>query len=766
MDAKIVRTCCFECHTKCGVLAHVRDGRLIKVEGDPDHPISRGVLCSKGLAATQILYHRDRINYPMKRTRPKGDADPGWERISWDEALDTIAFKLLEIKREQGAECVAFGQGTGRGTNQWYFRISSTFGSPNRANPSEQCLYPSITSSKMTAGKMLWWDWVDVESARCVVIWGSNRVWTEAGQTARLMSNIVDKGAKLIVVDPRFEHPLAHKADYWLPVRPGSDGALALAWLNVILGEQLYDRDFVEKWTNATYLVWVDENRLVNQSDLVPEGDSRKFAVWDPLRGEAIAADEPGERAEPALFGTFEIAGRECKTVLQLLLELAAKYSPEEAEKITWVPAQRIREAARMYASHSPGSAIDMMQGVEGQHTNGTQSVRALEILLAITGNIDVPGGHYSARFWEEMEGSHLAGVMPREQAAKRLGRAENRLAQAPSTLWWQAMISGKPYPIRAYVVVAGNPLSWAANTNEVRRALMSLEFLSVMDYFISPTGHLADIVLPAAHWTERDFISDEFCREWYFAQPRAVDPEYERWSDLRFYLELGKRIAPEGWPWRDVEEVLDYQLAPYGKTWAQLKEQHSMRLEKPHYKKYQIEGFRTPSGKVEVFSHTLRDLGKEPLPVYLEPAVSPYSTPELAQRYPLVLTAGRRLPVYYHSSLRNMPWLRQLAPEPEVELNTLTAGELGIEPGAWVWIETPGGKIRMKAKLTHGIHPRVVSATHGWWQGCPELGLPGYPDDMSNVNVLSDNKKYDPVTSGPGMRSQLCRISAVQAGS
>jgi len=576
----------------------------------------------------------------------------------------------------------------------------------------------------------------------------------------------VDKGAKLIVVDPRFEHPLAHKADHWLPVRPGSDGALALAWLNVILHEQLYDRDFVQNWTNAPYLVWVDENRLVTERDLSPDGDHKRYAVWHPLRKMAIPAQAIGEETAPALFGTFEIAGRECKTVFQQLLELTAKYSPEEAEKITWVPAQRIREAARTYARHSPGSAIDMMQGVEGQHTNGTQTVRALEILLAITGNIDVAGGHYSARFWEEMEGTHLAGVMPREQAAKRLGREEHRLAQAPSTLWWQAMITGKPYPIKAYVVVAGNPLSWAANTNEVKQAMMSLEFLSVMDYFISPTGQLADILLPAAHWTERDFIADEFCREWYFAQPRAVEPGFERWSDLRFYLELGRRIAPEGWPWRNVEEVLDYQLAPYGMTWAQLKAQHSMQLETPHYKKYQEEGFRTPSGKVEIFSSTLRSLGKEPLPAYVEPAVSPYSTPELAQRYPYVLTAGRRIPVYYHSSLRNMPWLRQLAPEPEVELNALTAKALGIEAGAWVWIETPTGKIRMKAKPTNGIHPKVVSATHGWWQGCPELGLPGYPDDMSNVNVLSDNKKYDPVTSGPGMRSQLCRIYGAQAAS
>lgn len=764
MGERIVRTCCFECHTKCGVLAHVRDGRLVKVEGDPDHPISRGVMCSKGLAATQILYHRDRLNYPLKRTTPRGDADPGWQRISWDEALDTIASKLLEIRSRHGAECVSFGQGTGRGTNQWYFRISSTFGSPNRANPSEQCLYPSITSSKMTAGKMLWWDWVDVESARCVVIWGSNRLWTEAGQTARLMSNIVDKGAKLIVVDPRYEHPLAHKADLWLPVRPGSDGALALAWLNVILEEQLYDRDFVEKWTNAPYLVWLDEERLVTARDISPAGDHKTFAVWDALRERAAPADAGAGTAAPALFGTYKIAGRECKTVFQLLLELTAGYSPEKAQEITWVPAPRIREAARMYARHSPGSAIDMMQGVEGQHTNGTQTVRALEILLAITGNIDVEGGHYSARFWEEMEGSHLAGKMPREQAAKRLGREQYRLAQAPAALWWQAMKTGEPYPIKAYVVVAGNPLSWAANTREVRQALMSLEFLAVMDYFISPTGHLADILLPAAHWTERDFVADEFCRLWYFAQPRAVEPGFERWSDLKFYLELGKRIAPEGWPWRDVEEVLDYQLAPYGVTWEQLKRQHSVQLESPRYRKYENEGFRTPSGKVEIYSHTLQSLGKEPLPVYVEPALSPISTPELAKEYPFVLTAGRRIPVYYHSSLRNVPWLRLLAPEPEVELNVQTARELGIEAGTWVWIETPTGKIRMKARTTNGIHPKVVSATHGWWQGCPELGLAGYPDDASNANVLTDNRSFDPVTSGPGARSQLCRISKAQA--
>ena len=762
MNEKIVRTCCFECHTKCGVLAHVRDGRLVKVEGDPDHPISRGVMCSKGLAATQILYHRDRLNYPLKRTRPKGDADPGWQRITWDEALDTIATKLLEIKNTDGAECVAFGQGTGRGTNQWYFRISSTFGSPNRANPSEQCLYPSITTSKITFGKMVWWDWVDVESARCVVIWGSNRLWTETGQTARLMSNIVDKGAKLIVIDPRFGNPLAHKADIWLPVRPGTDGALALAWLNVILEEKLYDQEFVEKWTNAPNLVWVDGNRLVTARDLSNAGDDETFAVWDPLTRRAVPVAANSEQTAPALLGSYEIDGRACKTVFQLLLELTAKYSPEECEKITWVPAQKIRQAARLYASLSPGSTIDMMQGVEGQHTNNSQAIRALEILLAITGNIDVKGGHYSARFWEEMEGDRLAGRMPRGQAAKRLGRDQYRLAQTPAALWWQAMKTGEPYRIKANVIVAGNPLSWAANTKEVRQALMNLELLTVMDYFVSPTAHLADIVLPAAHWTERDLVSDEFCREYYFAQPRAVEPAFERWSDLKFYLELGKRIAPEGWPWNDVEDVLDYQLAPYGVTWEQLKKQHSVQLETVTYKKYETEGFRTPSGKVEIFSHTLQRVGKEPLPIYIEPALSPLSTPTIAQEYPFVLTVGRRIPVYYHSALRNVPWLRQLAPEPEVELNAQTARELGIEPGAWVWIETPTGKIRMKAKPTNGLHPRVVSATHGWWQGCAELGLPDYPNDSSNANILVDNKNCDPVTGGPGARSQLCKIYKV----
>jgi len=324
------------------MLVHVRDGKVVKLEGDP-HYVNQGALCAKGLATLRNLYHPERLDYPLMRTRTKGDADPGWVRISWDEALDRIVTRLTEIRAQHGARAIAISQGTGRYTVAQHLRLKNSLGSPNTIGPSHVCRGPMSACTTLSVGHHLRGDYA---RSACQVYWGRNEPWAHpAFLTGMVMDNIVERGSKVIVVDPRYEHPLAHKADVYLPVRPGSDAALMLSWINVILEEGLYDAEFVSTWTNAPALVFTDTLQLVKEGDVRPGGESRDslpypecvadrrtrrpLVVWDAANGSPRAAG--GEGVRPELFGTFAVSGREAKTVLQLLRERAALYPPERA---------------------------------------------------------------------------------------------------------------------------------------------------------------------------------------------------------------------------------------------------------------------------------------------------------------------------------------------------------------------------------------------------------------------------------------------------
>lgn len=744
---RIVKTNCFESHSKCGVLVYVdKNERVYKVTGNPEDPNTKGGICSKAQAAKKILYHPERLNYPMKRVGEKGEGK--WERISWEEAMDTITNKFLAYKEQYGPESVVFGQGTGRGVNQWNQRLSKSFGMNHFCTPAHVCLFPDMMTSMITFGFFPIWDGADYGNSKCIVLWGSNPNWTEGSVSNTPMAEAREKGAKLIVIDPHFEHPMAQKADYWLPIRPGTDGALAMSWMNVIIKEDLYDRPFVERWTNATHLIDVESMAPITERAIREGGSEGEFVVWDRQGGRPVGAKTAG--AAPQLEGAFEISlaggGRKTvKTVWSLLLERIEPYTPERTAEITWVDAETIRNAARLYATSSPGACINTMQGLE-EHLNCTSSIRDVCCLIGITGNLDVRGGNVWLPFWNEMFSPRLTGPDPPHQMEKKLGDLTLYPVSQPRAIW-KTIITGKPYPIKAYITVAGNPLSWSEDSNLVEEALRKLEFLVVMDYFLSPTAQLADIVLPSAHWTERDYIADELCGRYFFAQQRAIDPLYERKSDITFVRELGRRIAPDLWPWETDEEMFDFQLEPYHITWKELQDKWVVQTSPEVYRKYEKQGFETPSGLVEIYSNVLKSVGSDPLPSY-EEVTAPTA------EYPLILMSGRRYPNYYHSAYRGISWLRELAPHPMVDINPNTAQEMGIKEGDLVWIESDHGRVQMFAHLTNGVHPRVLSAPHGWWQSCEELNLPGYPKYISNVNILVNSAKYNPEFGTPNMRA------------
>ena len=684
-----VRTVCRSCHGGCGVIAHVKDGKVIKVEGDPESPISHGTLCSKCLAITQLAYHPDRITYPMKK------GNKGWERITWDEALDTVIGKFKKVIKEYGPESIVIGQGTGRDYESHLYRFANLLGTPNVLTAGHMCYVSRVAATLITCGNLPVCDYA--ADPKCIVMWACNPQWTNPDEyKGEGFWRAYKRGSKLIVIDPR-KGFLAKKADLWLQLRPGTDAALAFGFLHVIIDEGLYDEAFVKNYVHG----------------------------WEAFK------------------------------------ERVKTYPLERVEEVTWVKKELIRKAARIYATIKPAC---INWGVPTEQTlNCTDCTRLLTGLMAVTGNLDVAGGNAFFVPPPVRPVSHFSrhkDLSP-EQWKKRLGGEQYKLASRVALITpkvaWDAILTGKPYPLKAGLLCGTNPVITRANAREAYKALKKIDFLAVIDFFMTPTAELADIFLPAGTWLEQNHVADNWKRHGYaLARQKAVEIG-ECWQDHKIFLELGKRMGQEWWD--TVEDALDYLLEPSGLTWEQFKEKGFLKGEQV-YHKYREKGFSTPTGKVELYSTILEKWGRDPLPRYTEVPEGPISRPELLKEYPYILNAGLRTPTFFHSANRMIPWLREIRPDPIVEIHPETAAKHGIEEGDWVTIESPRGNVKERAKLTDSIDPRVVVAEHGWW--FPEVKEPGHGWDTANINILTDNshESMDPVMGATNLRVLLCKLS------
>jgi anaerobic selenocysteine-containing dehydrogenase len=687
------------CHSGCSVVVYLRDGIVTEIEGDPDGPFNRGAICPLGLASRELLYHRDRIRYPQKRAGNRGEGK--WERISWDEALDTIAGNIKTIREEFGPLAVAVGCGTGRPIIFNVERFMNIWGTPNRLGYPHNCWTPLVALSRINFGGIMRYDF---DNSRCMATWGSNVTHTYSeGSSGKRFIDGIRGGAKLICMDP-FLTPMASKADIWLQLRPGTDCAMALAWINVIISENLYDEEFIGKWT----------------------------------------------------------------TGFDKLAKHVAQFTPEWAEEITWVAADQIRKAARLYATTKPSCSLIGVAPEFGINT--TNTMQSLFILPAITGNLDVPGGNV---FLEPtLPRNHITSVVARDRMPQQVW--ENSVARDHKLLslgiptaghyGWRAILTGEPYPVKAVLFHGANPLAGHENPEGlVRRAIMKLDFVSVMDHFMTPTAELADIVLPASTWLEQDDIFSRGSHTMY-ASPRVIEPLWESRDDADVFRDILKRVGLD-WGFGSVPAMLDYILEPLGINWEQFKEMGWITAPQ-RWRKYEEgllrpdgkSGFNTSSGKIELYSSALEQLGLDPLPIHREPPEGPHSDSDLAKEYPLVLTTGIRSPVYFHSQYRQLPWLREIHPDPIVRINTDTAEELNIKDGDWVYIESPRGRCKQRASLTLGIDPRVVLAEHSWWY--PERSAPEHGIWDSNINLLiSSDPPYDPGLASTPARSLMCKV-------
>jgi len=713
-EGEIVKTNCQGCQLGCGVLVHVKEGRVVKIEGNPEHPLNRGMICPKSMGYKQILYHPDRLKYPLKRVGERGEGK--WQRISWDEALDTIARELTETMEKYSPKSIAFSVGGNLRRNRPATRIlADSLGTPNWSyTDAMYCFGPHIVGEYFTFGVTRVMDEynTDCANSKCAIVWGGNPVHTQITYMQKLL-RAKTEGAhiKLIVIDPIFT-ATASKADIWLQLRPGTDCALALGMLNVIINEGLYDKEFVKRWCTGF--------------------EELKKRVQD--------------------------------------------YSPERVAEITWVSADDIKNVARTYATSKPAS---MYLRVATEMTfNSTQTSRAVACLVGITGNLDVKGGNIYNSLPPGFKWYHFYHLkkwrLPDEVELERLGAKDYPLLCGPRSAWGlyntcsviKAVLTGKPYPVKA-MVVANNPLLSMPNTREVYKALTKLEFLVVQELFMTPTAELGDIVLPAATWLEMEQINS-YPPNFISASRKAIEPVGECWDEMKITYEILKRMGLKFSIWPELnspEEYDDFILKEIGMTFDDLK-QRDYITPQIEYKKYERDGFKTPSGKVELYSSVFKEFGYDPLPHYVEPFESPVSTPELAKEYPLILISGGRQLPYYHSLGHEVPWMRELVPDPQMEIHPQTAKELGIKEGDWVWIETPRGegRIKQKAKLTLGIHPKVVHFRAHWWY--PEKQTPDHGLWESNINVLTScDPPLEPICGTPTMRGLLCKVYKVAEG-
>jgi formate dehydrogenase (coenzyme F420) alpha subunit len=687
-EKRVEQTICLFCPPGCGINVEIENNVPVNVESNPDSVV--GPICIKGEVIPEWYQTelKNRLLHPMLKVRA------GWEKICWDTALDIMAEKLTTIKENCGPEALAVYLGTVADLHDLTYyakRFCMGFGSPSLYSVNSTCYWGKVIAGIMTYGT---YAPPVLLGSKCIILWAANPTESVpfAGNSIVLGKT---KGVKLITVDPR-RTLLAKASDLHLQLRPGTDGALALGMLNVIISEKLYDEKFVENWV--------------------------------------LGLDKLATRCE--------------------------EFTPEKVEQITWVPADKIRAAARLYATSKPAAIFqgNCLDNIE----NGFYACRAIDTLVAITGNLDVRGGSTLIPAWnfaQLAERGMPESAMPKLPAAgdERWPLMRKCGGMPAGAGLADAILTGKPYPIKALVTQRANPLLSWADTNKLKRALERLDFLVVMDIFMTETAQMADLVLPAANlFLEQQLIYQYVGRPLLVMLKKLIEPPEECWPDWKLWFELGKRLGSDQYmPWKTIDEAQSEVLAAdlFNLSLNQMKENPNGVFFSPRtWKKYENVPdwkFDTPSGKVEVYSEQLAEMGYDPLPGHAEPFDSPVSNPGLVKHYPLICNTGQRSLYYLHGMHRSTPTLRGRYPEPMAEINTETARELGIESGDMVIVETTRGMIQLKAAVTADIHRNVVSVPHEW-------------GGLANGNLLTNDDVHDPIWGGLKMRALACRVKKV----
>ncbi len=694
-----VATICEMCFWRCGVLASVADGRVIRLEGNPDHPLTRGKLCARGNAGTGLLYDPDRLKYPMLRTGKRGEGR--FKRASWDEALDFLASKLETLRAEHGPESVAFFP---HGISSRFFAtLMKAYGTPNSAEPAfAQCRGPRDVGYTLTFGRGLGSpEPVDLAESKLIVLIGSHLGENVFTSQITAFAAGLSHGAKLVVVDPRFS-TAASKADWWLPIRPGTDIALLLAWMHVLVSEGLYDRDYIARYAS----------------------------------------------------GFDELAAH------------VRDFTPEWAEGITQLPAEQIRETARAMGQAKPAVVIH-----PGRHTtwygDDTQRARAMAILTALLGSWGRKGGIFLPtpvpRGSFDIPDFPDAGRGRADGAGTRFPLASEELGVTNGLV--DATLSGQPYPIKGWIVYGQNVLQSIPQPQRTLKAIEALDLMVVVDVLPVDQVRYADLVLPEATYLERydaPTIVDTAKEPFIAVRFPACNPLHESKPGWWIAKQMAKRMGLEAWfPWDSPEQHLAGLIEPMGINALELRNRGAVAFPgRPYLEDRESADeapFETDSGRIELFSAALRDLGADPLPVYTPVADPP--------RGYFRLIYGRA-PVHSFARSQNNAALHALMPENEVWLHTGAARDLGLRDGQRVVLENTDGarSLPVRLKVTEGIRGDCAYMVHGFGQRSAALRLAG-GRGASDTDLMT-RVQIDPLMGGTGMRVNFVRPVILDAAS
>jgi len=720
------------CDGACGHQVHVADGRVTFIEGASwDTNINgqaaqefRPRICLRGLSQMQNTYSPDRIKYPYRRVGPRGSGR--FERISWEDATTAIAENFKKIQAQHGKESVWIAPYTGalsllEGVIGASFRFASVIGASagdfegdnegDSAGPAafNYVLYDP-TASANAGGLLDGHEYTDLINAKVIFLWANNIAETSIPDW-RTVCDAQKRGTKVVSLDPRYT-PTAAGADLWVPIRPGTDAALIDGMMNWIIQNKRLNEDYLRKYSVAPFLVNPETKMFLRHKDVFAGGDN-KYLVLDEHDGEIKKFDDRGVK-KASLFGIHRAGTVQASTALQVLADALSKYTPEYTAKLTDVGPETVALLAKLYAENTP-AAIKCGFGLSHWH-HGDLTHQALLTMAALTGNIGVQGGGVTIMsgallssafsglpdFWNP-DGKKWVPLQPMDAC--------------------EAMLNGKPHPVRAAWFMIDNYAQQMSDRNRVLKALNSLDFLVVSDYVLSATAELADIVLPACTYLEKTDLLGSFN---YYLQymPKCIEPLWESKSDLEAFGMVAKKMGAgqyfEKGPDDYIREILAIgdPKAPEttrGLTWEKLTSgAYRLNLPAP-YVPYTDKKFGTKSGKIEFYVEALVPHDQE-ICDYKEPIEASPNNP-LFKKYPLVfLSTHTRFRT--HSQYANLPWLKEINNNGEgfLEISPADAAERGIATGDVVRIFNNRGEMKVRARLTEAIKPGVVNCYQGGW--------------------------------------------------
>ncbi|NTU89712.1 MAG: molybdopterin-dependent oxidoreductase [Actinobacteria bacterium] len=775
---------CRNCYGRCSINGYVRNGRLIRVEGRPG-TYSEGTVCSRAFAIPQLMNSPLRVRYPMKRVGARGEGK--WQRITWDEAWDIIIPKFKEAIEQYGPNTILFNNGTGR--DQLILMVMQKvfydMGSVGGFGVGNICKIAGDFVQKTTIGnpcQFTGWD----PSETKLIVWWARGLFSWGYYDWLYLKEAQERGAKLMVIDPRHTAAAA-KSDLWVPLRPNSDMALALAIVNEMLSSKRFDKIFSAQWTTAPMLVNEDTGMLLREADFVEGGSKDKLVVWDEVTSALQFWDTKElkwsvESPQPALFGFYEAGGKQRKTTLQMLSEQVSEWTVEKTAETTWLTKEQVAEAIELYVSSSPGSCFSRGQKTDFNDNSSGMS-HIFTIMMALAGNYEIPGGN-SVKPMNKFKAPAVFDAA-KPQSEVRIKTAQNiddySLCPGTSKIYGnlggtyssatKALTTGQPFMPRIYWGANCEPIIGAADSHEIAEGLMNVDFAVNVNQFMSASGELADIILPAAHQNEVDRIEyAQSGHSWPSNQTASIrqpftEPQGECRDEIDVLFELASRLGMDI-GWKDKYEWFNFSLKACGMTFDEFREVGHIvepmvyeKHKKGLLRKDKKAGFETKTGKVNIYSEELAKFGWGPLPFYREQPQTPISDPELTAEYPYILLTGGRNHQFFHSEYRESSYLRSIHPFPIVEINPKTAEENAIADGDWVCIETKMGFIKQVTKVTQGIDPRIVHCEHDWW--FPEKSA---QDDLHGVfecnpNSIVDNDKENDPAVGTANFGTMCRI-------